>query len=574
MRLLAAALVAGLGTGVLMFEKLVHREPALYVLDSLHRAMFNDSPPLHPSRDVFLFAAKGETASFQIVIYGGASGLEKIDAVADGNFSLKLYREHYIAISNPSKYGVGGARAGVYPDALIPFVNPFTGERLSGPMDVEPWRNQVIYAEMAVPENAAVGVYHSSVTVGALGQIPITLTVWDFAIPKKPSLRTAFNDYDSERLIGPANYYGYRQNSPEHLSVAVAMDEDLLANRIVPEIPLLSYFKVQNDGHIAHSAEQDRRLLAMLNRPERSDLKLYLAEHAPFNDPLGADRQRTIVYLRDAYDWFAKYGLLEKVWLRVQDEPENAADFRKTRAFAELIHEANPKFKVAITGSMDHAGFDEQLYGHLDTFIMSFDMFDPRKAAREEARGEQFWSYTGEVETPENPSPYWQIEFPLLDFRVAPWINFRYGLRGLLYWTTAKWDEIHKRGHSPWSDACSVSEHGSCYNGDGMLVYPGDEVHYVIPAGAYGDASTKPVYGPIPSLRLKALRDGMQDYELLALAAKKNPRGAMEAAIAVGCNGNPEPGDTYKSCFHSWNTDPDELFKMRSRLAEIITSPQ
>jgi hypothetical protein len=587
MRWVTGLLIAAAGTGVLLLDKTLHRAPAVYVLDSLHRAMIDSSPPDPAESRVEVSAARGESAGFQIVIYGGAAGMDNVDAKAmpavGGSgltLPLRLYREHYVAISNPSREGEGGAKAGIYPDALIPFRNPFTGEPLTGgryvpvPFRVAAHNNQVIYGEIAVPEDAAPGAYASAISLtssaGALANIPVSLTVWNFVIPKKPSLESAFNDYDSERLIGPANYYGYSENSPEHQSLAAAMDEDLLAHRLVPEIPMYSYFDVASDGHLRQSAEQNRRLLAILKRPERSDFKLYLAHHFPFRDPLGADRQRTIIYLRDAYAWFERFGLLEKVWLRVNDEPEKEAEFREARAFADLIHEANPNFKVAITGGMDHDGFDRYLYGHFDTFMVGFDSFDPQKVRREQSRGEQFWSYTAVVQGTENPSPYWQIEFPLLDFRIAPWMNFRYGLHGLLYWTSAKWDEIGHRGHSPWSDPCSLNEHGTCYNGDGMLVYPGKEVNYVIPAGAYGELSPKAVYGPIPSLRLKALRDGMQDYELLTLAARKDPQAAMDAAIDVACDGNREPGDVNHNCFHSWNTDPGELLKIRARLAAII----
>jgi hypothetical protein len=57
----------------------------------------------------------------------------------------------------------------------------------------------------------------------------------------------------------------------------------------------------------------------------------------------------------------------------------------------------------------------------------------------------------------------------------------------------------------------------------------------------------------------------MQDYELLMLAAAKNPVAAMDVAVSVGCV------DAGKNCFHAWNTDPDALMRERVRLAEIIT---
>jgi hypothetical protein len=564
--------------------------PAVYVLDSLHRAQLTDFPPRKPESAAVLYAPKGGHDSFQIVVFGGAAGLKILDAViapSPGGTVLPakeftLYREHFIAVSHPSKEGFGGARAGSFPDPLIPFRNPFTDERLTGgqylpvPIDVAPGQNAVIYVELSIPRTAAAGTYASSVSIdspaGTLATIPVTATVWDFAIPLTPSLHSAFNDYDSERLSGPSAYYGYDQNSPEHFSVAAAMDEQLLAHRLMPEIPFYSYFNVDDNGHIVNTAEQDEALYRLVSRPERSDFKLDLGEHEPFSDQLIHNRQKAITFLREARQWFEKRGLLDKVWFRPQDEPETDSDFLKTQAYADLIHEADPRFRVAITGDFEQSGYDRYLYGHLNTFVMNFKSFDPVKQAERQAAGDHFWTYTALIQNAENPSPFWMIEFPLLDLRITPWINYRYGVEGLLYWTTSYWNEIRARGASPWTDPCSVKERFTCFNSDGVFVYPGKEVNYIIPRGAYASASPSAVYGPVPSLRLKALRDGMEDYELLTLAAKKDAKSATHAAILVACRGDADLGDASRNCFHRWDTDPKDLMLARLALADLIQS--
>jgi hypothetical protein len=556
-------------------------ERKAYVLDSLRRAERGDAPPPSPERAAALYAARGERQAFQIVIYGGEAGLSELAVSlagplvsADGSAlpqdSVALFREHYVTIPTASYLGLGGARAGVYPDALIPFRNHFTGEPLAAAaLESKPFKNETVYIEVAIPENAPAGVYKSAVSILSSGrsfaEIPLTVTVWDFSLPQKPSHRSAFQGYDSEHLLGPARYYGYRQGTPQQRALSVAMDEILLENRVMPEAPVDSYFNVDARGHIVQSAEASQRLAGIFSRPERSDINLLLTHHEPFADPLGADRGKAITYLREAYSWFGQRGLLDKVWLRTHDEPHRDEEFRDTLAFANLIHEANPNWRVAITGGFDHAGFEQYLFGRLNIFMMCFATYDPAKAAELTSRGAEFWSYTAVVQTITNPSPYWQIDFPLLNYRIAPWIDFRYSLAGLLYWTTDHWEEIRARGHSPWEDACSLPVHGTCYNGDGLLVYPGKEVGYVVPEGAYGSLSGAPVWGPIPSLRLKALRDGMQDHELLALAARKNAAATMDAAVSVACN-----GDARTNCFHSWNASPEALLQMRLRLADII----
>ena len=567
--------------------------PSVYVIDSLRKVGAQDPVPASVARSASVFAAKNEYEGFQIVVNGGQSGCTGVNAELTASLvgpqgvtipsgMITFYREHYVNITAPSNSGAGGAKPGSYPDALIPFRNPFTGEPIRGgtypsaPFDVLAGQNQPIYVEIYVPATVPAGVYSGTITVSReegtkLADVPVSLTVWDFALPKAPSFRSAFHDYDSDHLIGPASYYRYTAATPEHLSLARAMDENLIAHRLMPESPMYAQFTVDSTGHIIANPGADSAIESLLARPEYSDFALPFSDHFPFARPLDLDRTKTIAYLRDAYQWLSNRGFLDKIWLRTQDEPQTAADFQRVRDFADLIHEANPNYRVAITADFAQREVETYLYGHINTLVMGSWSFDPVASAQRQAAGDQVWSYTGLVVNEQNPSPFWQIDFPLMNYRIVPWISYRYGLRGLLYWTTANWGQLSARGRSPWTDPCNHREAGECFNGEGMLVYPGKEVNYVIPQNAYGPASPAAVYGPIPTLRLKALRDGMQDYELLALATRRDPVIALQAAVQVGCAGNPNPGNATSNCFHSWNHDPDVLLRVRAQLAALIT---
>jgi hypothetical protein len=437
-----------------------------------------------------------------------------------------FYREHYVNVTQPSNTGAGGAQAGVYPDALIPFKNPFTGQPISGgtypsaPFEVPPGQNQPVYVEIYVPDGTPAGVYAGAVTVTRdnsvkVADVPVSLTVLNIAIPKTSSLRSAFHDYDSDHSLGPARYYGYANQSPEHFSLAKALDENLIAHRVMPEGPIGTAFNADSRGHIVPNSQVDATITSLLTRPEYTDFALSFGEGYPFDKPTTQNRSLALTFLSDAFQWFSSRGLVDKVWLRPQDEPQTRADFQRVRDFADLIHDANPKYRVAITADFSQPEVQTYLYGHINMFIMGSWSWDPVATALRQAAGDKIWSYTGDVENYQNPSPFWQIDFPLLNYRIVPWISYRYGLEGMLYWTSHYWEQLQARGRSPWTDPCTDIEGGSCYNGEGMLIYPGKEVNYVIPQNAYGSASPVPVYGPIPSLRLKAIRDGMQDYELL-----------------------------------------------------------
>ena len=134
---------------------------------------------------------------------------------------------------------------------------------------------------------------------------------------------------------------------------------------------------------------------------------------------------------------------------------------------------------------------------------------------------------------PGEDAPYWEIDFPLLNYRIPPWASRRYGLAGLLYWTVVFW-----AAGDPWANPLSYNK---AYNGEGVLYYPGTD------AG---------IEGPVASIRLKALRDGLEDYEYLVLAGEA---GAEKAAALA-------PSWT------KWESDPAKLAAAREELAKIILS--
>jgi len=86
-------------------------------------------------------------------------------------------------------------------------------------------------------------------------------------------------------------------------------------------------------------------------------------------------------------------------------------------------------------------------------------------------------------------------------YRVPTWINYQYNITGLLYWSTVT------TVIDPWGNP-AFSHSARHFNGGGFLFYPG------VPCG---------IDGPVSSMRLKNLRDGMEDYEYFAILERLAP---------------------------------------------------
>ncbi len=560
--------------------------PGYSVVDALARVPREAPAPENASTEIRLAGAANEYEAAQIVLHGGGAGLRLVElrlsvppASEAGERipeeAVSFYRAHYVSVRSPS--GLRGT-PGVYPDALIPLRNPFTGERLTGglypaePFDVPPNRNQPVYVEFFLPPGTRAGLYRGAIRIehqgGALlAEVPVTVRVWSFELNRQPALRTNFQGYDAGYSSGAAKYLGYATGSPEHRAVARAIDEILLAHRLTPETPWDTWFGLAEDGSIQPDGPKAERLLAYLRRPEFSEYLLPFGSRYPFPAPTTSDRWRARNYLASAYAWFEAHGVETKLVLRPGDEPARTKDFLAVRQLAELARQASPGYKVAMTVDLKDPRVEEYLAGAVERLVAGYWSFDPEAAARFRTTGHEIWTYTALTQNADQPSPYWLIDFPLLNYRIAAWINFRYGASGLLYWTSVYWNEAASRRESPWEVPCNYRSGSVCYNGEGLLVYPGREVNLVAPAGVYGDDSAAAVYAPVPSLRLKALRDAVEDYEYLTMARASDAAAAERIALEVACGGDPGA-----NCFHHWNQDASALLEARSALARLIES--
>jgi hypothetical protein len=487
--------------------------PQVWVKNSMERVMMQDSP--EAAKNIHLYGARGEYESFQI----GIRAIQNDDLITKVQISdlqgtkstvsrsnVTIYREHYVKITKPSPTALSNQvkprGKGWYPDGLIPVVDPQTGADLANaeldaiPFELKSGINQTIWVDVFIPRDTLADEYQGTYTViSDRGKITgkIRLTVWNFELPLKPSLQSAFlswNQNDKSTLI------------------------ELLKHRVMPAANI--------------NPKDERELidqwgLTSLRLPYWSGANYQTCSMEPAPS-VKAIRQEGL-----------KHQLDLMLYVYATDEIDDCEGLQKPfRQWAKNIKQAGVKHLAVMAPRPEY-------YDLVDIWVVNPSRYEAagNKIFDVLAQGKAVWFYT--FFAPRDNSPTWLIDFEPINHRIAQgFINQSLGLTGLLYWRVDTWNEDpwHNVDTNPHPDG---QEH---YPGEGMLIYPGKQVG---------------VKGAVPSMRLKWIREGVEDYEYIEILKKLGYEDwAMEAVREVAQD------------MHHWNQDPAVLDTVRLKLGRKI----
>ena len=515
---------------------------------------------------VRIAAAGNEWESFQILLRADApvSGvsLEAGDLAGPGGATIpgsraRLYRQHQFELTVPTVRN-DDFKPGWYPDGLIPFRHPESGEPLTGahlravPFDLPANQTHGFWVDVFVPVDAAPGKYSGTYRVTAAGKplatVPVSLTVWDFDLPRVSTMATALGS-PAERIRG---YYAKRakagkEKEPSDYSVIDSQCAELLSrHRINATPPPGSIVPVaQPDGSYAVPSEQIEVLREFLDRYHVNALPLQHPRTAVKDPEKEAGKLRAWLAAWDrAAVELDRPDVVFYVYLR--DEPNEEEAYKYVQRWGRAVRSAKSVVKVMVveqTWTQNEEWGD--LYGAVDIWCPLFPLFKAESAVKRQALGETIWTYTALCQR--DKTPWWHTDFPLLNYRVPAWIAWRYRIRGILYWGgMTYWSDVD----DPWTEPGTLDRRERnpklMYNGEGSLVYPARAVGYE---------------GIAPSIRLKALRDSIEDYEYLAILERLGREAGAEEVVA-----------NLTESWFKWEPDPRAYEKARARLAEMIVS--
>jgi len=430
---------------------------------------------------------------------------------------------------------------GRYPDPLMP----------AGEFTVSQRSRTPIWITVNTPRECAAGVYKGTVTVVPDGRRPTTISlelkVWDFALSDQTHLKTM--TWLGEG--GLREFYGYPWN-PEgdrKQAVTVAAYQDmLLEHRLGPGGEVVAQVEKGKDGYDFNGID------ATLERLIGKGMNSFLMGTAP-----NLKREQKTEYspefvtafterIRAYADHLRAKGWADKAYVYVYDEaPESA--WPEVKKIDRAIKAAAPE--VRILQCLNEPEGVKALTGFADVFDVYVPHYTKAGVADAQKRGAEVWLATC-CYPMENPNFF--LEYPLLDVRATFWVCWKHQVNGFEYWSATSWGRNGQQKGAKWPQTPWISNAFGKYNGDGYLLYPGDNGR------------------PYSSIRLEAFRDGLEDYEYLwtlrdlvhrAEAAKKIGPSVDIARRLLTVDGLVKESGTYE-------TDPIRYGAYRTRLAEAI----
>lgn len=518
------------------------QDPVIWVASPWQHVLRSTEPG--EARSAEISAARNEYETLRVIIRAGAEPLLDV-RVSAGNLSgpagqipaksIELFKAHYIDIFEPSRRSK--APTGWYPDALIPLDEIATDENTDDenadaptelqPMKVQPGMNQGIWVDVHVPRDTAPGEYSGVINVAAagesLGSVPVTVQVQPFTLPDEIAMRSNFGRLGN-RL---AKHLALSPQSPEFASAEDQYIDLLLDHRAIPSSLGNIWPKWTPEDGIDDS-NTGERLRMMVEDRHVNSLRVPLAYR---NDP---EKCRT--YLRDMADYLRSKGWLDLAYIYLKDEPNDAQQYETVRQQGELIRQSGIKrmcTEQTLTSNPDWG----TLYGAVDIWCPLWSLYDEPTAQQRQKLGEEIWTYTALCQG-NGKAPFWQIDFAPVQFRAPFWVSWHYRVKGFLYWSSIYWPP----GKNPWT----APHFRDQYWGEGMLLYPGKDIG---------------LNGPVPSIRLKLIREALEDFEYMTLAAELGHQEEVDA-IVTGLTRS----------FEDWSKNPRAYQAARAEIAALIAN--
>ena len=447
----------------------VHREDFLF--------------PALPTKDILIDCAQEESEGAQLILFPGKD-LKNVSVTISGlpvnqngksisAENISIVPVGYIYCKKAPYYQ---ERLGWWPDPLLTY---------AAAMNLEKDKFQPYFLDVRIPKGQESGIYRGQVTVQAEGLrkvFPFSIKVRNFSLDSQQAYPTMYS------MPATLKHIPQCASNPEKWrkeAMTLALDHRMTPTDIYAGYPT--------------SVEDAKFML------ERGAL-CFNVIHC---DVFKKHEEERIPMLVEAMKRYQEAGIADKAWLYGWDE--RAPEYLPRIAeFLRRIHENVPTLPVGTTTWDETFGNNMSVLKDMDYWIPTIDRYAmcQEQIAAARARGKKVWWYW--AIGPHHPYPNIFIESNAIGTRLLTgMLAWKYQTDGALYYATIQWhlwDGFKKVSRltnylegAPLTNWPGYSH--TVHNGDGNLFYPAKQ-------------------GLLCSLRMKHIRDGMDDYIALNMLSK------------------------------------------------------
>ncbi|MCK5805409.1 MAG: DUF4091 domain-containing protein, partial [Lentisphaeria bacterium] len=530
---------------------------SVVIADSMDKILpHDDFSALTPRTRVSLDVARDESESFQLVVIADSAALANVRvettpliSAAGAELTLAWHPIGWVRTGKPS---YATRHVGRWPDVLLP------------PADfaVPKGECRPVWFRLDVPAEARPGLYTGSVTIQAAGDattVPVEYRVRSFRLPRPGTLVCPFGIYAH---IVSKYYYG-KGNYADLMPIEkyAKFCEFLGRYRISPKNIANEYLRGDKDGFDLSALKTTITPFADTYFPPNSFslYRLPCPREWQTGKPERIKPEAQYERLRAKHAAYRALGLPGRAYIYGVDEP-HPDGYAFIRGVYEEVRKIAPGFPIMQT--INHRP-PEQLFGVVDIwcaltqrYAESADFYQARRAA-----GDQLWLYV--CCGPKPPYANFFIDKPGASHRVLFWQTWEAGATGLLYWCMTWWEGLpgpasgkpHFPEITPSFDGQLVTGARYRVNGDGLLAWPGPDMT------------------PWPSQRLEIIRDGIEDYEYLALLRSlldDGPSTKTDTPLRAQARRLLIVPDGISKSFTEFTSDPQTVRTRRREIADMI----
>jgi hypothetical protein len=466
----------------------------------------------------------------------------------------------------------GEQLVGDWPDPLLP----------NAPFQIKEGRLQSVWLTVRSRGATPPGDYEGTISIsdreGVVTTLPLAVTVWDFALPERSSLKSHFNPW-SHNWATFYNYAKYPRGT--WLTAPCPAFEDIPREQQLAAIEFFANYRatlqgmntagmiagkpvppvLQSDGSLAFekapkpdSPTWDEVAVAAMKNDGSlfvgeigGQTKLHLGEASKVAEAAGR-------YLGEVSRHASKRAWKGPLYCYMLDEPHLHPDRGGWTAVlkeAQFLKSIAPEIKTFVaSGVFLPTPKQSLLYRDIDAFCVLWDRTPVRDAEFLRTNGKEVWWYGANVT--DAPYPNWAVQTANAAPRMIPLLSYKFKMDGVLNWAATLFndDNSYPQDGPRWP-ARPWSMKGWYYKpGEGHLCYPGTGGNFW------------------PSIRLSNWRDGMEDYEYLKLLEQRLlalPADKQEIAKELLSLG------TLVSAPYDYSRDPADFADLRRHIAGLLT---